>query len=107
MYGNLHPGILGRTQRAYENKNRIIQIYMSYRARALGARGAFWEKCNAMEWNIRETFDFCFFGQSDNFHFSKVAHCLSFLRGAFEHGLKKKECHKISYFEKCVFTAVF
>ena len=29
------------------------------------------------------------------------------LRGAFENGIKKKACHKIIIFEKCVFTVVF
>ena len=49
--------------------------------------------------NIREQFDLLFFGQSDNFHFSKVAHYFV-LRGAFENGLNKKACHKMSCFER-------
>ena len=35
-------------------------------------------ECSAVEWNVREKIDLLFFGQSDNFHFSKVAHFFSF-----------------------------
>ena len=76
-------------------------------------------QCSGVEWNgidgmkcigvecPRKKKDLLFFGQFDNFHFSKVAHFVFCLRGAFENGLKKKACHKISIFEKCVFTVVF
>ena len=64
-------------------------------------------ECSAVEWNVREKMDLLFFGQSDNFHFSKVAHFFWVLRGAFENGLKQKACHKISCFENDLFTWVF
>ena len=52
---------------------------------------------SAVEWNVRDKIDLVFFGQSDNFHFSKVAIFVFFLPGAFENGLKKRRATKLPF----------
>ena len=77
-------------------------------------------QCSGVEWNgvdgcsgwmirtpnVHEQFDLGFSALPTTSIFRKWLICF-FLRGAFENGLEKKACHKISIFEKCVFTAVF
>ena len=76
-------------------------------------------QCSGVEWNgvdgcsgwtIRmddpdptcsRTIWFWVFRPSRQFPFFESGSFFFFLRGAFENGLKKKACHKISIFEKC------
>merc|ERR1712127_18211 len=48
-----------------------------------------------------------FFGQSDNFHFSKVAHFFSFCEALSKMVSKKRRATKLAFFENCVLTAFF
>ena len=57
--------------------------------------------------HVHDKFDLLFFGQSDNFHFSKVAHCFSFCEARSKMASKKRRATKLAFFERCVFTMVF
>ena len=88
-------------------------------------------QCSGVEWNgvhgysgwmirtptVHEKFDFGFFGQSDNFHFSKVAHFVSFCEARSQMASKKRRATKLAFLKNafllwflsvllCMFTAV-
>ena len=89
-------------------------------------------QCSGVEWNgvdgcsgwmirtpnVHEQIDFGFFGQSDNFHFSKVAHFFSFCEARSKIVSKKRRAAKLAFLKNefllrfccvflCVFTVVF
>ena len=47
--------------------------------------------------NVYEKFDFGFFGQSDNFHLSKVAHFFSFCEARLKMVSKKRRATKLAF----------
>ena len=53
-------------------------------------------ECSAVEWNVREKNVCLVFRTIRQFPFFESGSFVFFLRGAFENGLKKKACHKIS-----------
>ena len=70
-------------------------------------------QCSGVEWNgvdgcsgwmirtpnVHEQFDFGFFGQSDNFHFSKVARFFSFCEARSKMASKKRRATKLAFLE--------
>ena len=75
-------------------------------------------ECSAVEWIVHEQNDLLFFGQSDNFHFSKVAYYLSFREARSKMASNKRRATKFHVLKHAillwffnvfvwVFTAVF